>query len=202
LKRGRVPNLQIAASDYKLEWMDDPWADVAAAGGWLLRLAADWQPDLVQLNGYVHGALPWPAPTLMVGHSCVLSWWQAVKSEAAPATWTRYQTAVARGLHAADLVVAPTAALLNDLHRHYGAFRRSAVISNGRDPAVTAPQPEEPFILAAGRLWDAAKNLALLDTVAPDLPWPVYVAEASGTRAAERPATATCARLECCRSRP
>jgi len=106
VKRAKaIPGLTLFESEFKLEWMDDSWADVAAAGGWLLRLAADWQPDLVQLNGYVHGALPWPAPTLMVGHSCVLSWWQAVKSEAAPATWTRYQTAVARGLHAADLVV-------------------------------------------------------------------------------------------------
>jgi glycosyltransferase involved in cell wall biosynthesis len=35
---------------------------------------------------------------------------------------------------------------------------------------------KEPFVLCAGRLWDEAKNLAALDSVAPRLPWPVYAA--------------------------
>jgi glycosyltransferase involved in cell wall biosynthesis len=35
---------------------------------------------------------------------------------------------------------------------------------------------KQPFILAAGRLWDEAKNLAALEAVAPALPWPVHVA--------------------------
>ena len=30
------------------------------------------RPDVVHLNGYTHGALPWRAPVLVVGHSCVL----------------------------------------------------------------------------------------------------------------------------------
>ena len=43
---------------------------------------------------------------MVVGHSCVLSWWRAVK-RAAPPSWDRYWHEVRRGLHAADMVVAP-----------------------------------------------------------------------------------------------
>jgi glycosyltransferase involved in cell wall biosynthesis len=47
------------------------------------------------------------------------------------------------------------------------------VVPNGRDPARYVPAPKEPVIFTAGRLWDPAKNLALLVEVAGELPWPV-----------------------------
>lgn len=171
-----IPNLAVCSSSYKLEWMDDPWGDVQAAGAWLSELAAAWQPDLVHLNGYVHAALPWKVPTLVVGHSCVLSWWQAVNGEPAPAVWAQYRAAVSRGLQAADLVVAPTQAMLNDLQQLYGPLHHTTVITNGRDPALISAQTKQPYVLSAGRLWDEAKNLALLDAAALHLAWPVYVA--------------------------
>jgi len=171
-----VANLRVAASAYKLEWMDDPWADVAAAGEWLLELAAGWEPDIVHLNGYAHAALPWGAPTLAVAHSCVLSWWRAVHREEAPAGWDTYREKVGAGLRAADLVVAPTAAMLAELKHCYGPLPATAVINNGRDPALAWPAPKQPLVLAAGRLWDSAKNLAALDAVAAGLEWPVYIA--------------------------
>src|SRR4051812_10709320 len=62
---------------FKLEWMQDPWDDVARAGEWLLDVESSFRPDVVHLNGCAHGALPWDAPVLVVGHSCVLSWWEA-----------------------------------------------------------------------------------------------------------------------------
>src|SRR5690606_37302952 len=64
-------------SEYRLEWMQDCIADVEAAGEWLLQLERDFEPDIVHLNQYAFGALPFAAPTLMVAHSCVLSWFQA-----------------------------------------------------------------------------------------------------------------------------
>ena len=66
----RVPGLRIAESAYRLEWMDDPWDDVARAGEWLLRLRDRVQPDLVHLNGYAHGALDWGCP----------SWWRGTRA--------------------------------------------------------------------------------------------------------------------------
>jgi hypothetical protein len=33
----RLTNVTVFESTFKLEWMDDPWADVDAAGEWLLE---------------------------------------------------------------------------------------------------------------------------------------------------------------------
>jgi glycosyltransferase involved in cell wall biosynthesis len=169
-------NLTIHESAYKLEWMDNPWDDVTQAGEWLLGLNEQLQPDLVHLNNLVHGHLAWGRPTLVVVHSCVLSWWQAVKGEPAPAEWNPYAEAVRRSLQAADLVVAPTAALLAEAASLYGPFRQQAVVYNGLAPRTHRPAAKEPFIFGMGRVWDEAKNLSLLAEVATELPWPVYIA--------------------------
>lgn len=172
----RIPHLTLYESDYKLEWMNDPWADVDEAGPWLLALEQAVQPDIVHLNSYVHGALPWSAPVLMVGHSCVLSWWQAVKGEAAPPEWETYHRRVRQGLRCADLVVAPTQAMMTALERHYGPLPATRVIYNGRSARRFLPGPKEPFVLAIGRLWDEAKNVQMLDHVAPEVSWPIFIA--------------------------
>jgi glycogen(starch) synthase len=169
-----LSNVDVVESRYKLVWMDDPWPDLEAAGHWLMKLAEDLKPSLIHLNDYPHGSLPWPAPVLMVGHSCVLSWWQAVYGEPAPKRLERYRQTVGTGLRAADCLVAPSAAMLAELRRLYDPLPPSRVIPNGR-----ANQPEndkKPLILSAGRLWDPAKNIAALAHVAPRLSWPVYIA--------------------------
>jgi glycogen synthase len=138
-------------------------------------------PDLIHLNGYAHGALPWRAPVLMVAHSCVLSWWEAVKGEPAPPRYTRYRDEVTRGIAAADAVVAPSAAMLQAIARHYGQPRRAMVIPNAVSPrrlrhAVT----KKPLVLGAGRLWDEAKNAMTVAGIAETLPWPVVLAGETG----------------------
>lgn len=173
----RLTNVTVFESGYKLEWMQDPWDDVRRAGDWLLDIDRQFSPDLVHLNGYAHGALPWQAPVVVVAHSCVLSWWRAVKGTGAPPSWNRYREEVTRGLRAADAVVAPSRAMLEAARHHYGPFRQSRVIYNARSPeSFKPPRMKELFVLAAGRLWDEAKNLSALTAVAAQLPWPVYVA--------------------------
>jgi glycogen synthase len=172
----RLRNVTLWESVFKLEWMQDPWADVSRAGDWLLKLEREIQPDVVHLNGYAHGSLPWRAPVLVVGHSCVLSWWRAVKGGPAPPEWDRYRWTMAEGLAGADAVVAPSHAMLACLRQHYGCLSESRVIHNGRDASAYSPAAKEPFVLCAGRLWDEAKNLRALEAVAPRLPWPLYVA--------------------------
>jgi glycogen(starch) synthase len=172
----RIPRLKVFESTFKLEWMEDPWRDVEKAGDWLLGLEERVRPDLIHLNGYAHGSLPWSSPMVMVGHSCVLSWWRAVKREAAPADWDRYAQEVATGLAAADLVIAPSEAMLGALGEHYATLPKTRVILNGRDPRAFKPSAKESIVFAAGRLWDEAKNLEALERVAPSLPWDIFVA--------------------------
>jgi glycogen synthase len=171
-----VSNLNIFKSDYKLEWMPDCWTDVKRAGDWLLHLENRLQPDLVHLNGYTHANLPWKNPTLVAGHSCVFSWWQSVHGDAPPVEWQRYKNEVKNGLRAADLVVTPSAAMLRALNTHYGSIENACVIPNGRNPEYFKPETKQQFILSAGRLWDAAKNINRVAEIASELPWPVFVA--------------------------
>jgi glycosyltransferase involved in cell wall biosynthesis len=163
-------------SDYRLEWMDDPWDDVERAGEWLLSLADRLQPDIVHLNGYVHGSLPWRVPRIAVAHSCKLSWWEAVRGTAPPLDVDEYRLPVGAGLAAADTVVAPTGAMLAALRRQYGELPHASVIWNARSPHLYAPAHKWPVVLAAGRVWDEGKNIPALDRIAPTIPWPVFVA--------------------------
>jgi glycogen synthase len=169
-------NVCLFESAYRLEWMDDPWNDVDRAGDWLLRVAERVRPDLIHLNGYCHAALAWNAPVLVVGHSCVLSWWRAVKADTAPARFDNYRARVVAGLAAADLIIAPSAAMRDALSFHYAANRNCLVIHNGRDARLFSSAEKSPLIFACGRVWDEAKNLQLLDQVAPEIEWRISIA--------------------------
>lgn len=164
---------------YRLEWMEDPWADVTRAGDWLLTLERTLRPDVVHLNGYSHAKLPWSAPVVVVAHSCVRTWWRAVKGEGAPERLEQYSREVAAGLRAAGVVIAPTRAMLHALASEYGRPPHAHVIPNGcafsrrADPGLAR---KEPLILAAGRVWDGAKNITAISAVADQLAWPVHVA--------------------------
>src|SRR5690554_186317 len=76
------------------EWMDNPWENVYASGKWLLWLKDLENPDIMHLNSYTLGCLDWQVPVVMTMHSCVLSWWEAVKDEPAPASWSTYHNHV------------------------------------------------------------------------------------------------------------
>jgi glycosyltransferase involved in cell wall biosynthesis len=177
-QRAFAAGLEIVESDYRLEWMDDAWDDVARAGRWLLDLESRLSPDVVHLSGYSHASAGFRAPSVVVGHSCVLSWWEAVfgPDSAPPPRYDRYRVEVRAGLSAASAVVAPTRAMRDALGRHYPTSPRAHVIPNGVDPRRCRVERKEPFVIAVGRLWDQAKNLAALGLVAPSLPWPVRVA--------------------------
>lgn len=173
----RISRLTLHHGAYRLEWMGEPWKDVEESGRWLAALEDRYAPDIVHLNTYGHGAVPWRAPVVLTAHSCVLSWWSAVKHEPAPAEWDRYRDAVERSLACASIVTAPSNWMLGELSRHYSNRpRASRAIWNGRSAPYFHPRPKEPFVLCAGRLWDEAKNAAALARAAERIAWPVYLA--------------------------
>jgi glycogen(starch) synthase len=172
-----IPNLRLMDAPYKLEWMNDPWRDVEESGRWVLGLEERFSPDIVHLNTYGHGALRFSAPVLMTAHSCVLSWWAAVKHEPIPAQWTRYRYEVENSVKAVDLLTAPSRAMLRMLEENYGPdLPATRVVPNGRFSDRFRGGSKEPLILTAGRLWDEAKNAIALARIAPALEWPVYIA--------------------------
>lgn len=171
-----LTNVQLFESGFKLEWMDDPWGDVQRAGEWLLGIGAHFEPDVVHLNGYAHAALPWTAPVIVVAHSCVLSWWRAVHGDDVPDEWSPYRCAVRNGLKGADLVVAPSRAMLAAIFDNYGSLDCATVIHNGLRPPEEPGRSKEQFIFTAGRLWDQAKNISAIAASAARIHWPVYMA--------------------------
>jgi glycosyltransferase involved in cell wall biosynthesis len=171
-----VPGLILEESAFALKWMEGADDEVRRAGDWLLALERRYVPDIVHLNGYAHAPLPWRAPCIVVAHSCVSSWWLAVHGSEPTGSWHRHIDIVARGLAAADRVIAPTAAHLRAIESVYGPCPDARVIHNGIDGALLRSAPKREVIFSAGRVWDAAKNVRALDQVAASLPWPVVVA--------------------------
>src|SRR6185436_19712202 len=90
--------------------------------------------------------------------------------------WAEYGRRVTAGLAAADIVVAPTAALLRGIVSAYGVSLRSRVIPNSCAAPAWRPGTKTPIVLSAGRLWDEAKGLADLVACAPRVAWPIVVA--------------------------
>jgi glycogen synthase len=175
--------LELLESDTPLEWTASASEHAIEAGGnWLRRVARTFAPDVVHLNGYGYAALPWQAPTVVVAHSDVYTWWEATDRATPPAEWQRYHHRVAAGLVAADAIVAPSRAMLRGLSRHYPISKQKArVIHN-----FTSLQPvrvrKRNVVFGAGRLWDRSKNFSILNKVAQRCSWRIHLAgSAQGT---------------------
>ena len=174
-----IKNTTLYKSDFKLEWMEDPWEDVEKSNKWINSIYHTIYPDVVHMNNYAHIGEDWTCPIVTVFHSCVQTWWQAVKGTSAPESWDKYTQVVKESLHASHVVVSPTNAILEKAKKTHGFDTAAKVIYNGRGMNALEEKEKEEFILCIGRIWDEAKNLKLLSHIAKNLPWPVYIA---GTR--------------------
>jgi glycogen(starch) synthase len=160
-----LPNMDFRPTGFRLEWMQDSEADLAASADYLSNLVDEVKPELLHLNQYFYGSLPGPVPRLVVAHSDVVSWWHAVHGEAPPESrWMRwYREIVRRGLSAAQAVVAPTQWMLDRIAEHYVRPACARVIANGRSPLGFNPHvSKQDYVLCVGRLWDSGKQVTLL----------------------------------------
>jgi glycogen synthase len=164
---GQVGAASCEAADLRLEWMENPWGDVAAAAAWVAELTDRHRPDVVHMNTFTPVLDP-AAPVLLSVHSCVLSWWRAVHGGKAPSRWDRYRALVTAALARAEAVVVPSRTLLDELRRLYRWSAETCVIPNGRRVAST-PVVREPLTVTVGRLWDPAKNVELVAAAAASI---------------------------------
>lgn len=171
-----LPNLDYRPTAFKLEWMQDSEADLAASTSYLETLVRECKPDLLHLNQFYYGALECDTPRIVVAHSDVVSWWVAVHGQEPPySPWLRwYREIVTRGLAAATMVVAPSRWMLEQTSRYYALPAFSSVIYNGRTPALFNPHlTKDDLIVTVGRQWDRGKNTALL--LQREMPAPVCI---------------------------
>ncbi len=172
-------SVELIITSLDLEWLDPEGRDSARARAELLDLADRLRPDLVHINGYREASIPWQCPSVVVAHSCVLSWWEAVRRERpAEPRWLAYAEGVRAGLNSADAWVAPTQAFCRSIERIYRPRMPGRVIPNGIEFPAEPAVAKESFIFASGRIWDDAKNLKCVAEMASGLPWPVYIAGA------------------------
>jgi glycosyltransferase involved in cell wall biosynthesis len=178
-------SVTLIESDLALEWQDPEGADLERAREFLGTVERQVEPALVHLNGYREAIFEWDAPVVVVAHSCVKSWAVACQDTTflAEQRWQHYTRLVASGLDRADAWVSPTYAFGDVVRDLYQPRPPQTVIWNGIAPARSPLGNETPLILAAGRMWDAAKNLSLLAEAARDLDWPVFVAGTTASSA-------------------
>jgi glycosyltransferase involved in cell wall biosynthesis len=132
---------------------------------YLQQLIRETRPDLLHFSQFCYGALECGIPKVVIAHSDVISWWNAVHGSDPPTSpWINwYRTTVSRGIRCADVVIAPSQWMLGVLGEHYPDPFRRCVIYNGRTARLFRPSdPKKECVLAVGRLWDQAKQIKLL----------------------------------------
>ena len=162
--------------DLPLDWMAPGKDVIAAVPRELERLAREEDCDLLHLNLPSQAAgLSGDIPAIVVSHSCVPTWWQAMRGDELPGHLRWHHELNAEGFRRAAAVVAPSFSHAEALHRCYGVLPGLRVARNGI-AAFLASGRRDNFVLAAGRFWDEAKNAAVLDAAAARSPWPFKLA--------------------------
>lgn len=188
-----VPNLRLVQTGLPLDWTATSPTDLAHTSTKLASLAALTGASAAHLHApALVGARPWPVPAVAVAHSCVGTWWRAVRGGDIPDDFRWRTDAAAAGLHLASAVIAPTAAHAALLHDVYGPVA-AQVVHNGRDPTPLPGGPRDRAVLTAGRLWDEGKGIARLDQAAASLGAPI---RAAGPIQGPNGATATFTHLD------
>ncbi|EHK59370.1 glycosyltransferase family 4 protein [Allomesorhizobium alhagi] len=164
--------------DAPLDWMARDESELDALPRLVARMADRRQIDLIHLNlpSQARG-LEVSCPVVAVSHSCVVTWFQAVRGAPVPDGWAWQQGANRAGFDRADAVMAPSRSHADMLCACYGSLPRLTVVPNAvtdHSPAVTVTR--EDFVFAAGRWWDEGKNGEALGRAAAAMAWPLVVA--------------------------
>jgi glycosyltransferase involved in cell wall biosynthesis len=175
LSAGKV---QIIESELTLEWQDPAGKNLGDARSFFERTCRRLKPDLVHLNSFREATFDWHVPVLVTAHSCANSWGVACHDMEwlRGPDWRCYTGFVRAGLHQASAWVAPTRAFREIISAVYRPAAAGTVIWNGIELPAAPPTQKQQFVLAAGRMWDTAKNLQALSSAARGLDWPVLVA--------------------------
>ena len=177
MAEARIPDLQLIPTSLPLDWTAPTPEAMRSAGAELAGLAGRLRVDRVHLHAPALAAeVAWAAPVVVVAHSDVGTWWQAVHGGRLPNDLAWRAEATAHGLAEADAVIAPTHAFAAALDRLYRPERAISVVHNGLAAPSAAPRARSAGVLAAGRLWDPGKNVALLDRLAATLNAPLAAA--------------------------
>ncbi len=157
-------------SEVPLEWMEQNQNAYSSAAPLLIELSQEFAADIFHSNQFCFGALPLKIPKVITAHSDVLSWAECCRNGCLEeSAWLKqYCYLVSRGVSRADLVIAPTNWMAQALARNFGV-EQIATIPNGRSLYLAKDVPKKLQAVTAGRPWDDAKNISLLQEVHPPM---------------------------------
>lgn len=171
-----IPGLELVETGLPLDWLAGTEGEVTRAGLVIAELAGRIGAEVLQLNSPALAAeARFPCPVLGICHSCLATWWEAVRGGEMPTDFAWRNRLLARGYDACDALAAPSHAFAAATARVHARTAPPEVVWNGRSAAAQA-QSMEAFVFTAGRLWDEGKDLATLDRAAARLGIPMLAA--------------------------
>lgn len=170
-------NAEVVWLDIPLDWQAENARQLESQPGWLSELARRWKVDLLHLNLPSQAVgLDVGCPVIVASHSCLSTWWQAVRGGELPAEWIWNYELNARGLQAANLVITPSRSHAKAVAEVYG-LRHLPIRSVPNGTAKPARRYRKAqMVLAAGRWWDDGKNGTVIDAAAESVDWPLFMA--------------------------
>lgn len=174
----RQTGARLVSIPLKLEWMNDAARDVRATPSAVRQIAREVGADIVHANQFAAACADVDVPVVLTLHSDVLSWrrW-TLGDSTVPAEWQSYTELVREGVTRADSVAAVSRFLADQMTDLYGLDRPIEVIHNGWPAPTPATSHRDRVTVVAGRIWDAAKNVALVAEAARNWqPGAVYLA--------------------------
>jgi|tagenome__1003787_1003787.scaffolds.fasta_scaffold20978920_3 glycosyltransferase involved in cell wall biosynthesis len=176
-QREEARGIKLIDTGLPLDWLETNAAELRRAGNALAEIAVREDADIVQTcSAALLADTEFEQPCVAVQHSCVASWWRAVKGTALPDQFAWLRELVERGLNRAATVVAPSIAFAAETARIYDLSTPVLFVHNGRSPAGTTQVAQADFVFTVSRLWDEGKNVATLDAAAARLGVPFQAA--------------------------
>jgi glycosyltransferase involved in cell wall biosynthesis len=171
-QRDEAAGLRLIDTGLPLEWLDTNPREIRRAGEAIAESV-----DLVQTSSAALLAdVRFRQPCVAVQHSCVASWWAAVKRAPMPFDFQWRRELADAGLRRASAIVAPSIAFAAETARIYDAKVPVNAVHNGRSIMSSARVPQGQFVFTASRLWDEGKDVATLDAAAGRLRVPFQAA--------------------------
>ena len=165
--REQAAGLRLIETGLPLDWMPTSPSEMRRAGDSVSALARREGADLVQTcSAPLLADSHFDQPCIAVQHSCVASWWSAVRGTPLPPEFAWRRDLVEAGLNQARAVVAPSVAFAAETARIYDICRPVLPVHNGRLPITPIATPPEDFLFTASRLWDEGKNVDTLNAAA------------------------------------
>jgi glycosyltransferase involved in cell wall biosynthesis len=172
---GGIEGLRLIETGTELDWLAADRSAVARSAAMISHLAVTCGAHIIHLNSPALAIVDFEAPVLAVAHSCLGTWWEAVRGDALSDDFAWRDRLHREGLRAADRVVAPSHAFAAATARRHG-IENVRVVHNGRTPLFAGGAAMRDVAFTAGRLWDGGKNIAALDRAAARLSVPFEAA--------------------------